>query len=141
MHPPIHFTGGVTRRSTITVRHKIDCKTGQEIVPSTFEEAIGLLDFSLPLDYKAAIVSESLHAGFKTDTAYRRSDYGASVNDDLFDYFYDAWSLGKKNNICQKRFGDKYAKKEMGCYSLLIDRLIEIYEEGMIETEFTREEK
>ncbi|RMH37467.1 MAG: hypothetical protein D6694_13290 [Gammaproteobacteria bacterium] len=131
---PVRFTKVIKKRATITLRVKTDCKTGAVRIPSTFEEAVEFLDFALPLDYKDALVSESTQDELDIGAAYRKAHYGESVNDDLFDYFYNAWFLGEKNNICEKKFGDKYFGKGIGCYYLLLEHLVEAYKKGALES-------
>jgi len=131
LHPPIRIAGGVERRSKILINQQVDCVTKKIIKPKSLIDALNMLDFALPLDYKTAIVSSN------SVSAYRHSDYGVSVDEDLFDYFHDAWLLDQKDNICYKKFGSKYKPEEEGCFWLLMEKLIIIHDKGMIDTEWT----
>jgi hypothetical protein len=131
LHPPIHIKDAVERRSLIVVYQQVECRTRKIIAPKSFAEALSMLDFALPLDYKAAIIKSI------STFAYSHSDYGVSVEEDLRDYFNDVWLLEQKQNICYTSFGEKYKPEEEGCFWLLLEKLMISYRKGITDTEWT----
>jgi len=133
LHPPIRIKENFDRRTIITVRNQVNCKTNDVIIPSTYDEALQMLDFALPLDYKAAAVSDSLSTGYVDTSVYRNSDYGLSVDADLFHYFQDTWRLDGQNNVCKEKIKKEHNWKEEGCFWILVEDLIVSYQKGMLQ--------
>jgi hypothetical protein len=131
LHPNIHMKESIERRKIISVRKEINCKTNDVIIPSTYDEALEMLDFSLPLDYKSAAVSGSSSIGYTDSSVYRNSDYGSSVDSDLFHYFQKNWMLDGENNVCKEKASEKHDWDEEGCFWILVDELIVSYQKGL----------
>jgi len=127
LHPPIHAKESFKRRTKISIRIEINCETGNVIIPSTYKKALEMLDLALPFDYKTAAVSESLSTGIVDASVYRNSDYGVSVDIDLFHYFQDKWRLDEENNVCLEK---KKKNGSEGCFWTLIENLIVNYQKG-----------
>lgn len=133
LHPKLQVQENFLRRSEILIRTAVDCKTKEILKPSTFDEALKMLDVSLPLEYKAALVSNSLLTGHTNAYVYKNSTYGYSIGSDLFRYYHDTWSLDSKNNICLEQVSSAHNWEEEGCFWLLIDELSLRYQKGMDE--------
>ncbi len=131
LHPRVFVKESFERRDSISILSQIDCKTGMAIIPRTYDEALYMLDFALPFDYKSAAVSESIATGYISSSVYRSSNYGSSVNADLFHYFHDAWLLDDKNNVCLEKASKDHNWNEEGCFWILVEQLIMNYQMGI----------
>lgn len=124
LYPPIRIEDGITRKNHIIVSLPIGCANHMVAIPSSYEEAIKFLDIALPLDFKAAL-SRMVNGGGAT--LYLESDYGLSVDTELFNYFHDQWKLDERSNVCRNKLGANYDAEEMPCYWRLQDSLARQY--------------
>lgn len=121
MHPPIHLASEVQRKPTILLRTRVDCATGRSAVPASANEAVDWLDVALPLDFKQGLVRGEYF------NPYVSTQYGASVEDDLFEYFSNLWNLGEESPICGVLGPSEQVVDEQGCFSRLLDWLRDAY--------------
>lgn len=115
LHSPIRIVGEPEKKSVIQVRIQIDCRTRRVILPVSMSHALELLDSSLPLDFKAAITKGSYI------NPYFYGHYGASVEQDLDDFFSDLWNLKEDKPLCQAALS-KY--EDYGsCFGVMLNLL------------------
>lgn len=132
VYPNIKFSSDKDRKNNIKIRKMVDCETKLEMIPDTYQQAINMLSFSLPIDYLTASVVSYIKEGEANISIYAYSDYGASVDEDLIDFFHDTWGLDNKNNVCRKEFGKNYStvesfdgeEVEIACFMFLKEKLV-----------------
>ena len=113
------------RTDSILVRMPVNCKTGATLTPKNYNEAIAWLDIGLSLDLKTALLDGDYAEPFKT------SNYGASVMDDLYQYFTDQWMLANASAVCAAPMIQKRMQPyETPCFFIFIDLLRERYLKG-----------
>jgi hypothetical protein len=121
----IEIAGRPPRVDSILVRLPVNCKTGSYLFPQNHNQAIEWLDIGLPLDLKAAF----LHGDYAEP--FKMSNYGASVMDDLYDYFTERWRLADTSNVCiSPMIQERMKPYETPCFDVLIDVLREKYLDG-----------
>jgi hypothetical protein len=121
----IEIAGRPPRVDSIFVRLPVSCKTGVRLVPKNHNQAIDWLDMGLPLDLKAALLEGKYASPFNT------SNYGASVMDDLYQYFTEHWALADTSAACiAPMIQERMKPYETPCFDVLIDVLREKYLDG-----------
>lgn len=95
LNPPIHFSTDPKRNEKITLRMPVDCKNEQLLKPTSFPQAEEWLDMALPLDFKDGM------AGGDYLNPYMYTLYGASVEDQLYNYFTESWQLSATSPACK----------------------------------------
>ena len=118
IHPRIHLREENLRKGEIVVLLRIHCDSGEPIVPGSFDEALRWLDLALPLDFKTGLTKGEYF------NPYLSTLYGASVEEDIFEFFTKAWKLGIASPACRGRMGEGRSREEdAGCFTLLLDEL------------------
>lgn len=118
----IELAGAPDRLASIRVQLPVDCKTGSQLVPNDYREAIEWLDIGLPMDLKAALLD-----GEYADP-FRASSYGASVMRDLHAYVGQRWKLSKESRACAAPIIQARSEPdETPCFYVLVDLLRETY--------------
>lgn len=119
LYPPIRIVGDPEKKGVIKVRLPIKCKTRKVVIPSSLDEALELLDSSLPLDFKVAITKGEYI------NPYFYGHYGASVEKDLDLFYSGQWKLVKEMPVCEAVW-EKY--EDYGdCFGILLNLLRDRY--------------
>lgn len=115
IHPPIWIVGERGKKSEVKVMLPVDCRTRRPVVPADMQQALELLDLSLPLDFKVAITKGDYI------NPYFYGDYGASVEADLGRFYSKRWRLTKDLPLCgavweeNEEYGD--------CFGIMLNLL------------------
>lgn len=119
LYPPIRIVGEPDKKGSIKVRLPVNCKTRKVLTPSNVDQALELLDSSLPLDFKVAITKGEYI------NPYFYGHYGASVEENLNQFYTSQWKLTKEIPLC-KAVWEKYA--DYGdCFGIMLNLLRERY--------------
>ena len=124
VNSPIQFQNEPERKGDIAVNMRVNCKSGQLMVPSSSAEGLAWLDAALPIDFKAGLISsEDLVAGI-----HAFSLYGSSVSEDLDAFFRVKWGLGPESAVCKQLLhDDKTLSADSTCFFNFLDRLRNVY--------------
>lgn len=120
VYAPIVIDDGVRRRNYVILNVPVSCRSGKGKVPSSYDEAVVLLDKALPLDLKVGLVS----GGYANP--YGSTSYGASVLTDISAYLRKKWQLDRRSGVC-KAVDEISLREQGGCFYLLIDSLKGMY--------------
>lgn len=122
LYPPMRFVGEIERKGSIVLRQFADCKTGKPLVPLSLPESLNWLDMALPFDFKKGLT------GGDYINPYVYTEYGSSVDDDLYDHFTEVWQLGPKSAVCREpAVADVMKREEFGCFTVLLGMLRDGY--------------
>jgi hypothetical protein len=118
IHPPIRLLPGTEKRESILLRLPSECGGGEHIRPASFAEAVQWLDLALPLDFKFGLTKGGYF------NPYLSTPYGASVEEDLFDFFSDEWRLNSNSPICNSEpVNSRELSGEFGCFTAILEEL------------------
>lgn len=111
VHAPVSLDSDPVRAPSIRLRLRVDCASGNPVVPTSALEATTMLDESLPIALKAAIIR-----GDRLDWSFGMA-FGDSMFQDLDAFLGSRWALAENGPVCGEveRLGSP-----LGCVASLL---------------------